>query len=105
MSCCEIAVSEATFPMASQETLPLTFDATAALLAGESVSNAQASLIQLDTGQNYAAGLIGPVAVNGALLTQTVTGLVPRKRYRLVIQFNAAIGKIWAPYLLIECPE
>jgi hypothetical protein len=105
MSCCEIAVSPETFPMASQETLPLTFDATDQLLAGETISNPTAQLIQLDTGQDYAAGRQGAVVVAGALLTQTVTALVPRKRYRLVIRFEVALGKAWAPYLLIDCPE
>lgn len=105
MTCCSIAVSDLPFAMASQETLPLSFDLSEVLQVSESISNATAQLIQLDTGQDYAAGRQGTVAVQGAVLTQVVTGLSPRKRYRLVIQFQAAIGKIWAPYLLIDCPE
>ncbi len=91
--------------MASQETLPITFDATSLLLTGESISVASAQLVQVDTDVDYATGRLGPVAVAGPLVTQTVTGLVPRKRYRLVIQFTVAVNKTWAPYLLIECPE
>jgi hypothetical protein len=70
------------------------------------VSWALATLTQIDNGQDYsAAGLLGPVAVGTTDLTQTVTSLLPRKRYRLVIQFEVAPNKVWAPYLLIECPE
>jgi hypothetical protein len=91
--------------MASQETLPITFDASSLLLVGESISVASAQLIQVDTGVDYVSGRLGPVAVAGSQVTQTVTGLVPRKQYRLVIQFTVAVNKTWAPYLLIECPE
>ena len=105
MTCCSLAVAPGSFEMASQETLPITFDASSLLLVGESISVANAELIQLDTGVDYIAGRLGPVAVAGTQLTQTVTGLVPRKHYRLVIQFTVAINKTWAPYLLIECPE
>jgi hypothetical protein len=34
-----------------------------------------------------------------------VTGLLPRKRYRLVVQFEVAPNKVWAPSLLIECSQ
>jgi len=105
MGCCEIAVSPGTFQMASQETLPITFDATSILLPGESIVSATAQLVQVDTGQDYAAGRLGTVAVAGSEVTQTVTALAPRKRYRLVIQFEVAVNKVWAPYLTIECPE
>jgi len=105
MSCFSLAVSPDSFEMASQETLPITFDAASLLLGGETISLASAELIQLDTGLDYAAGKLGPVAVAGSALTQTVTALVPRKRYRLIIQFTVAANKTWAPYLLIECPE
>jgi len=67
--------------------------------------SATAQLVQVDTGLDYTAGLLGPVAVAGPELTQTVTGLLPRKRYRLVIQFEVAANKVWAPHLMIECPE
>lgn len=105
MSCTEIAVNPDAFQMGSQETLPLTFDATSILLPGETIGSATASLVQLDTGADYIAGRVGTVAVAGTDLTQTVTALLPRKRYRLVIQFQVAVNKIWAPYLMIECPE
>jgi len=106
MSCADLNVSPNPFEMGSLETLPLTFDATPVLLPGESVLWAQATLTQIDTGQDYSAvGLLGPVAVAAADLTATVTSLLPRKRYRLVIQFEVAPNKVWAPYLLIECPQ
>jgi hypothetical protein len=106
MSCAQLMVSPNVFEMGSLETLPLTFDAAPVLLVGEAVAWAQATLTQVDTGQDVsAAGLTGPVAIAGSELTATVTSLLPRKRYRLVIQFEVAANKVWAPYLLIECPE
>ena len=106
MSCQQLSVSPNVFELASQETLPLSFDATPILLEGQTVAWAQATLTQIDNGQDVSAGgLIGPVAVAGPQLTATVTSLTPRKRYRLVIQFEVAANKVWAPYLLIECPE
>jgi hypothetical protein len=106
MSCLELPVSPNEFEMGSQETLPLTFDATPILLSGEVVGWALAKLTQIDNGQDYSSvGLIGPVAIAGNTLTATVTSLVPRKSYRLVIQFQVAANKVWAPYLTIDCPE
>lgn len=106
MSCIQLAVSPNPFEMGSLETLPLTFDATPVLLVGESVTWAQATLTQVDNGVDYSTiGLAGPVAVAGPELTATVTSLLPRKRYRLVVQFEVAPNKVWAPSLLIECPE
>ena len=106
MSCAQLAVSPNPFEMGSLETLPLTFDATPILLPGESVAWALATLTQLDNGQDVSAvGLTGPVAVAGTELTATVTSLLPRKRYRLVVQFEVAPNKVWAPYLVIDCPE
>jgi hypothetical protein len=105
MSCHDLSVSPQVFEMGSLETLPLTFDASDLVLEGEAISSATSQLVQIDTGQDYAAGRLGDVAVAGTDLTQTVTGLLPRKRYRLVIQFEVAVNKVWAPYLLIECPS
>lgn len=106
MACSQVMVSPKIFLMGSQETLPLTFDATQLLDVGESIAWAQASLTQIDNGADYSAiGLLGTVAVAGTDVTATVTSLLPRKRYRLVIQFEVAANKVWAPYLLIECPE
>lgn len=105
MTCAEIAVNPDAFQMGSLETLPLTFDASDIVLPGETIATATAQLVQVDTGLDYEAGRIGQVAVAGTDLTQTVTGLLPRKRYRLVIQFEVAVGKVWAPYLLIDCPQ
>lgn len=106
MACSQLAVSPNVFLMGSLETLPLTFDATQLLAQGESIAWAQASLTQLDNGEDYSAtGLVGTVGVAGTDVTATVTSLEPRKRYRLVIQFEVAANKVWAPSLLIECPE
>jgi hypothetical protein len=105
MSCADLMVSPNPFEMGSQETLPLTFDATPILLPGEVIAWAQATLTQLDNGVDYDAGLVGPVAIAGSDLTATITGLLPRKRYRLIVQFEVAANKVWAPALTIECPE
>ena len=99
------AVDPSVYVMSSQETLPLTFDVSAALLPGEAVLSASAQVWQVDNGLERPASRPGNVAIAGALLTQTVTGLLPRKRYRLVIQYSVAANKTWAPYLLIDCPE
>ncbi len=103
--CSEIQVSPDWFPMGSQETLPLTFDASEVLLEGESIQSATAELVQVDTGVDYTAGRVGGVTVLGTDLTQVVSALQARKRYRLVIRFTINAQKVWAPYLLIECPE
>lgn len=103
--CSEIQVSPDWFPMGSQETLPLTFDASSIVLEGESIQSATAELVQVDTDVDYAAGRMGGVSVLGTDLTQVVTALQPRKRYRLVIRFTINSQKVWAPYLLIDCPE
>jgi hypothetical protein len=105
MSCTQLAVTPEIFEMGSLETLPLTFSAADLILPGETISEASAQLVQVDTGVDYIAGRLGEVAVAGTDLTQTVTGLVPRKRYRLSIQFTVAVDKVWAPYLTIECPQ
>lgn len=101
----QVAVSPNVFVMGSQETLPIAFDVSALLLTGETPSSPSAQLIQIDTGTNYTAGMSGGPAFAANIVTQTVTGLTPRKRYRLVISFQAATGKTWSPYLNIECPE
>jgi hypothetical protein len=105
MSCADLAVAPSPFEMGSAETLPLTFDTTSILLPGETIAWATARLTQLDNGVAYDDGLLGPVAVAGTDLTATVTGLLPRKRYRLVVQFEVAPNKVWAPSLLIECSQ
>lgn len=105
MSCTDIQVSPDVFQMGSQETLPLTFDAAGVLADGESIQTATASLVQVDTGLDYVAGRTGGVTVAGTDLTQVVTALQARKRYRLVIRFEISSQKVWAPYLLIDCPE
>lgn len=101
----DISVCPDFLEMSSYETLPLAFDVAGLLEDGETPSGAAATLLQLDTGQDYASGHPGSAIVQGTQLIQTVTGLQPGKRYRLVIQFSAAIGKVWAPSLLIECTE
>jgi hypothetical protein len=91
--------------MSSFETLPITFDVTELLIDGETVSLPSSTLVQLDTGLDYAAGHPSAPAIQGALIIQTVTALEAGKRYRLIVQFDAAVGKTWAPSLLIDCPE
>jgi len=105
LSACD--ASPAVFPeyfrMDSWETLPLTFDASALLGTGGQILSATAQLIQLNIGQDYTAGRYGPVQIDGTSMTQIVTQLVPRQRYRLVIQFTSDGLTVWAPYLIVEC--
>ena len=103
--CRDISVCPESLEMSSYETLPLAFDVADLLLVGETPTAATAQLIQIDTGMDYASGHPGSPIIQGTQLVQTVTGLQIGKRYRLVMQFQAAPGKIWAPSLLIECPE
>ena|SRR5215831_2033818 len=100
-----ISVCPDVFAMSSHETLPLAFDVSALLLVGETPTSPSALLIQLDTGLDYPAGRTGTPIIQGTQIIQTVTALQAGKHYRLVIEFNAAAGKIWAPSLLIDCPE
>jgi len=100
-----IAMCPDTFEMSSFETLPLAFDIAGLLLVGETPSAPTSVLLQLDTGVDYAAGHPIQPSINGTQLIQTLTALQAGKRYRLVITFTAAAGKIWAPSLLIDCPE
>ena len=91
--------------MRSTETLPLVFDATNLLAAGETPSSPYALLTDLYTKEVYAAGLSGNPTVSGDDITQTVTGLQPGRNYRLAITFTAAAGKIWTMILNLECPD
>src|SRR5262245_39893355 len=91
-----IAVCPDTFEMSSYETLPLTFDVADLLEAGETPSAPVTSLIQIDTGLDYVAGHPTAPVVQGTQLVQSVTALQAGKRYRLIIKFTAAAGKIWA---------
>jgi hypothetical protein len=101
----DISVCPEVFAMSSFETLPLAFDVSGLLLTGETPSSPSARLVQMDTGMDYASGHPGSPVIQGTQLIQTVTALQVGKRYRLIIQFTAAAGKVWAPSLLIECPE
>jgi hypothetical protein len=103
--CRDISVCPETFEMSSYETLPIAFDISGLLLVGETPSGPSAQLIQIDTGMDYAPGHPGSPIIQSTQLIQTVTALQVGKRYRLVIQFSAAPGKVWAPSLLIECPQ
>lgn len=104
MSCAEVQVQPNVFEMSSQETLPLTFDASDLVLEGESITSATATLTRVDTGVSYGAGILGTVAISGTDLTTTVTALQPRASYRLMVRFQVAVNKVWAPYLHITCP-
>ena len=100
-----ISMCPDTFEMSSHETLPLAFDVAGLLAGGETPSAPLSMLIQIDTGLDYSAGHPTAPTINGTQLVQTVTALQAGKHYRLIIQFNAAAGKTWAPSLLIDCPE
>jgi hypothetical protein len=100
-----ISVCPDVFEMSSHETLPLAFDVASLLESGETASGAASTLVQIDTGLDYAAGHPSAAVIQGTQLIQAVTALEAGKRYRLIIQFTAAPGKVWAPSLLIDCPE
>src|SRR5262245_26937179 len=101
----EITVAPNMFEMGSHETLPISFDISQLLLVSETPTNAVTTLVQIDSGIDYGAGHPTVPSIQGTKLVQTLTALQAGKRYRLIIQFNAAAGKTWAPSLLISCPE
>lgn len=98
-----IGVIPATFQMASTETLPLAFDTTPLLASMETPSSPTSILTDLTTGSAYSAGLSNSPTVSSNVITQRVTALQPRHRYRLAVSFQAASGKVWTMELLIEC--
>lgn len=89
---------------ASTETLPWRFDTTPLLTTGESPSAAIASLTDDRSGVAYPAGLTGDAQVSGNFITQSVTALQRGRTYRLVVTFQAAVGKVWSMELILTCP-
>src|SRR5215204_3388085 len=95
-----ISLCPDTFEMGSYETLPIGFDIASLLVESETPTNARTNLIQIDTGLDYGPGHPTIPSIQGTRLVQTLTALEAGKRYRLIIQFDAATGKTWAPSLL-----
>lgn len=99
-----ISVSPASFQMASSETLPLAFDTTPLLVDEEAPTSPSCVLTDLSDGRAYSAGLTGSPTIAGNTITQTVTALKARHRYRLAVSFTAAAGKVWTMELEITVP-
>lgn len=91
------------YEMDSAETLPLAFDTAPYLSGVETPTNPRAELIDAGSGATYTAGLSGSPSVAGTIITQTVTALERGKKYELKIIFQAAVGKVMAGVLRIEC--
>ena len=93
------SVTPISFRMSQAETLPLTFDATAYLNTGQSVTNPVASLLQVGGKGTSATPTISP-SISGNVVTQTITGPVDLPVlgiYRLRILFLASPGNAeWA---------
>lgn len=100
-----LATIPATESQASTESIPWGLDVAPLLAAGEMPTNASCLLTDLATGVNYAAGLSGPPAILGTVITQTVTTLVAGHTYNLIYTFQAAPGKIFSPAVRIACPR
>jgi hypothetical protein len=101
----ELHACPPTYPMSSRETLPLRFDLSALLAPGETPTAPAASLVRLDTGAAYPAGLSGTPVISDHYLTQSVTGLAAFITYRLSVRFQAAAGKIFDVLLDIPCRD
>lgn len=99
-----LQVTPNVFPMASFETLPLTFNTAARLLVGEAPTDATATLVDKRSNASYSNGLSGSASINGNIITQTVTNLQAGHRYWLFVSFTAAVGKRWTGVLEIVCP-
>jgi hypothetical protein len=99
-----VFVEPSSFQMASSETLPLGFDPTALLDAGEQVLSPSCTLTNIATDSPYAAGLSGSPSVVNGVIRQTVTGLRAKQKYRMAVSFTPVAGKTWTMVLEISCP-
>ena len=99
-----LLVQPPTFDMASSETLPLGFDVSNVVGLNDTVSAPTCTLTDVLTNTSYPAGLIGNASVNGNVITQVVTGLVPMHNYRLVVTWVGNTNKDPSVALTISCP-
>ena len=101
----EVHVRPGTVEQGSRETLPWRFDTTALLGPGETIGSPTATLTNLATGAEYAAGLQDVPEIDDVYVTQWVTDLEPRVTYRLSVGFSTdPTGKDWEMWLELVCP-
>lgn len=93
-----------TFEMASTETVPLAFNFSNYLAAGEHVTSATCLLTNMRTEAAYAAGLSGSPTVAADVVTQTITALAGGERYELLVTATIAANKIMTGRLVLTCP-
>jgi hypothetical protein len=99
-----LATIPATKEQASTETVPWSLDVTPLLADGETPSLPVVTLIDLASNEAYPTGLSGTPTLVGNVITQRVLSLQPGHVYRLVFQFQAAVGKVFSPAVILECP-
>ena len=100
-----LSFSPAFFQIGTTEELPLSFDFTAYIESGDTVSSPIVELLDLTTGASTPGGLSGSPTATGNVITQTVlgSGLVAGHSYRLVATATLASGKIESGELRIDC--
>lgn len=89
----------------SRETLPLRFNMSGLLAAGESVTSPVSALWDITNGTSYGSGLSGSPSATGVFIEQTVTALVSGHTYNLMIGMTPVSGKTRYGSLRITCPE
>lgn len=88
----------------SSEVRPWAIELAAEIDAGDVPASPTSVLTDLLTGLSFPAGLLGSPAVVGTVVTQTVSGLVAGRNYRLVITVGMGGSKQTATVLKITCP-
>lgn len=99
----QLSTTPASIQQASTETLSWPVDMTQYLGTGEAVSSPSATLTRLSDGTAYTGG-VGSVTAASSVVTVPLTALEAGQRYRLVVTFTAAAGKVKSTETLVWCP-
>ena len=100
-----MSVSFGSMEIGSRETMPLRFNMSQLLAAGESVTSPVSALWDVTSGTSYGSGLSGSPSASGTFIEQTVTALVSGHTYKLMIGMTPVSGKTLYGALQIACPE
>lgn len=101
-----LSTTPAGFEMATTETLPLGFDATALLAGGQTISAPSSVLLNVETGA--VVTLADAPTVLGNVITQIIRGptqLLLNEKFALSVTFTAAANTTWTMVLIITVPQ
>ena len=90
------------FEMGEGETLPLGFDFGRLIAEGETITAVSSSLIRLDTQATVPDSLPSGPTSQGTIVTQMVTGIIPKVVYRLRVTATLSSGRAWSMYLTLH---